>query len=186
MVNTRLLTSRTGTEIDAVSAGLGSKSADDSDTDAVSTRIEPGDDVGWTVISRVATEPEAKAPTAAVTVPAETVGVLPAFEDAEMNATPAGSTFASVTGGSRVGPAIDHLNGVNQVLADCDGTGVGRNAHGQVDDRLDDDRNRRRVITGSRLGLVAGDTGRGRDGSRADRLDINAHRGLRAHGEAAQ
>jgi hypothetical protein len=100
MVNTRLLTSRTGTEIDAVlSAGLASSSADD--TDAVSTRIEPGGDVGWTVMRRVATEPEAKAPTAAVTVlaervvtvPAERVGGLPAFEDAEMNATPAGSTF---------------------------------------------------------------------------------------------
>src|SRR5271157_4398610 len=105
MVNKRLRTSRTGTEMDAVPpAGLESKSAGDPDTDAVSTRIEPGDDVGWTVISRVATEPEAKAPTAAVTVPAERVGGLPAFEDAEMNATPAGSTFVSVTAEASSGP----------------------------------------------------------------------------------
>jgi hypothetical protein len=103
MVNTRLLTSRTGTEIDAVlSAGLASNSADD--TDAVSTRIEPGGDVGWTVMRRVATEPEAKAPTAADTVPAERVGGLPAFEDAEMNATPAGSTFCRVTAEASSGP----------------------------------------------------------------------------------
>ena len=73
MVTARSLTSRTGTDSDAVLfAGFESSSGEA--IEAESARVDPGGAVGTTVIRTVADAPGDKAPRTAVTVPAVSVG----------------------------------------------------------------------------------------------------------------
>ena len=103
IVTARLLTSRTGTDREAVVRAASESSSGD-EIDAWSSRVEPGGAVGLMVKRTVADAPGSRSPRTAVMVPVAKVGWLPALEDAETNVAPDGITSLTVTAEAESGP----------------------------------------------------------------------------------